>query len=443
MAKFQPMKYVKKAFLKVYNRAEEYVKSFSRQTDVALAQEAIDFSAPSIPYYENLANRLSFIRIVIYMVLFVFIVGTVISNHELITYANVYYLAKDIGAATLTAQSQADHISYPISASNSDFALYRGGVVAAGGQVVTAMSGSGRQTLSVNVAYATPQVRSSDQYFITFGRGEKSFSVYNSFVRVKHFETEYPVYDAAVGNNGAFAVLTRSRDYTSDILIYDGDMNHLATHHLNGYVSSLSMNRDGDLLGILSSEAGNGAWKTTVTLIRLGNKITKSSTTVDGVFGNAGGFVADNRYAAVLSDRLMVFAPDATVEGEALFEGGKPSHCAISNGRIAILSSVSTDLNQTSLRVYDKSGRSVYAITMDASHPISRAGGAGAMAFGGNVLYVKAGETLFRISVGGESITSTAIGRDALEILPLDGDNLLVCTPAYALRLDKNDFIAT
>lgn len=442
MAKFQPMKYVKKAFRKVYNRAEEYVKSFSRQTDVALAQEAIDFSAPSIPYYENLANRLSFIRIVIYMVLFVFIVGTVISNHELITYENVYYLAKDIGAATLTAQSQADHISYPISASNSDFALYRGGVVAAGGQVVTAMSGSGRQTLSVNVAYANPQVRSSDQYFITFGRGEKSFSVYNSFVRVKHFETEYPVYDAAVGDNGAFAVLTRSRDYTSDIMIYDGDMNHLATHHLNGYVTALSMNRDGDCLGILSSEAAKGEWVTTITLIRLGNRITKSTATVSGVFGNAGGFVADNRYAVVLSDRLMVLAPDATVEGETFFEGGQPSHCAISNGRVAILSSVATDLNQTALRVYDKNAHAVYAVTMDGTHPISRAGGADTMAFGGNVLYVKAGETLFRISVGGDSITSAPISRDTLAILPQDADNLLVCTPAYALRLDKDDFVA-
>ena len=64
------------------------------------------------------------------------------------------------------------------------------------------------------------------------------------------------------------------------------------------------------------------------------------------------------------------------------------------------------------------------------------------MVFGGNVLYVKAGETLFRFSVSGDSITATPISRDTLEILPQDGDNLLVCTPAYALRLNKNDFSA-
>ena len=112
-----------------YRSAADRVRSFTRQTDEVLAEEPIDFSAPSIPYYENLANRIGFARVVIYMVLLVFIVVTVVCNHRLITYENLYYLAKDIGAATMTAQSKADRISYPISSSEADFALYRGGMV--------------------------------------------------------------------------------------------------------------------------------------------------------------------------------------------------------------------------------------------------------------------------------------------------------------------------
>ena len=442
MGKFQPIKHIKKAFRKVYEQGTAYVKRFGRQTEVALAEEPIDFSSPSIPYYENLANRLSFVRIVIYMVLFVFIVGTVISNHQLITYENLYYLAKDIGAATLTAQSQADQISYPISSSQNDFALYRGGVVSAGSEVVTAMSGSGRQTLSVNVAYAKPQVRASEQYFITFGQGENSFSVYNSFVRVKHFETEYPVYDAAVGDNGCFAVLTRSRDYTSEVQIYDRNMSLLAVNHLNGYVTSLTMNRDGDYLGILSSEDKNGEWVTTVTIVRIGNKISKSTATVSGAFGCLGGFVTDNRFAVVLSDRLMICSPDATVEGETFFEEGAPILCAIGNGRVAILSKVNADLNQNLLSVFDRNARAVYRIRMDDDHPVLASGGADSMVFGGNILYVRAGEKLSRISTNGDQITSAPISRDTLAILPRDSDDLLVCTPAYAFRLDRNDFKA-
>ena len=253
-----PLPRLKKTFAGLFDRATGYVRGVGRQTDEILSGEPIDFSAPSIPYYENLAARLGFARVVLYMVLLVFVVVTVISNHRLITYENLYYLAKDIGAASQTAKAQADSLSYPISSKGSDFALYRGGLVISGGEVVTAMSASGRQTLSVNVAYADPCVRASDKFCLSFGRGEKSFSVYNAFVQVHTETTDYPVYDAAVGDNGNFAIVTRSRDYKSEVLLYDGNMEKLANYHLNGYVTGISMNQAGDRLGVVSAEAENG-----------------------------------------------------------------------------------------------------------------------------------------------------------------------------------------
>ena len=310
-----PLPRLKKAFAGLFDRATGYVRGVGRQTDEILSGEPIAFSAPSIPYYENLAARLGFARVVLYMVLLVFVVVTVISNHKLITYENLYYLAKDIGAATRTAQSQADTLSYPISSSEADFALYRGGVVISGSEVVTAMSGSGRQTLSVNVAYADPCVRASDKFCLSFGRGEKSFSVYNAFVQVHTETTDYPVYDSAVGDNGNFAIVTRSRDYKSEVLLYDGNMEKLANYHLNGYVTGISMNQAGDRLGVVSAEAENGVWVTKVTVIRIGNRISQSTATVTGALGSTCGFISADRLAGSLTDRVMVVNSDATVTG--------------------------------------------------------------------------------------------------------------------------------
>ena len=306
MKKQGPILRLRRALRSFYDRTADYVRGFGRQTDEVLSGEPIDYSAPSIPYYENLANRLGFARVVLYMVLFVFVVVTVVSNHKLITYENLYYLAKDIGAATRTAQSQADTLSYPISSSEADFALYRGGVVISGSEVVTVMNGSGRQTLSDNVAYADPCVEASDRYCVTFGRGERSFSVYNAFVRVHTETTEYPVYAAAAGDNGHFAIVTRSRDYTSEVILYDGEMDRLANYHLNGYVTGIAMNTEGDRLGVVSVESENGLWVTKITVIRIENRISQDHAVVSGSFGGACGFLAEDRFAVVLSDRLMV-----------------------------------------------------------------------------------------------------------------------------------------
>ncbi|MBQ9152015.1 MAG: hypothetical protein IJX72_07170 [Clostridia bacterium] len=440
MPKKNPFNRLRKMAQNLYNRAAEQVKRFGRQTDEVLSEEPIDFSAPSIPYYENLANRLSFVRVVLYMVLLVFVVVTVICNHRLITYENLYYLAKDVSAATITAQSQADQISYPISSSDSDFALYRGGMVIAGSEVVTAVSGSGRQTLSANVAYAEPCVRASDKYCLTFGRGEKSFTVYNSFVQVYREITDFPVYEAAVGDNGNFAIVTRSRDYTSDVIIYDGDMEKLANYHLNGYVTGLAMNQEGDRLGVVSVESVNGLWETKVTLIRIEKRISQSSATLTGSFGSTCGFVDEDRFAVVCSDRLMILGTDATVNGEALFEGTTPTLCAVGEGRVAILSKVDTDISENLLKVFDKNGRIVYHVSMDATHPIQVSGNATEMALGGDILYIRTADKLYRLSGNGKDLTAVSVSRDTLAVLPTE-DEVLVCTPAYAARLHEDDFV--
>lgn len=439
MQKKNPIERLRRYARNLYDRAAERVRRFTKQTDEVLSEEPIDFSAPSIPYYENLANRLSFVRVILYMVLFVFITVTVLCNHRFITYENLYYLAKDISAATLTAQSRADQISYPISSTEADFVYYRGGMVVAGSEVVTALSGSGRQTMSVNVAYANPCARASDKYFLTFGRGERSFAVYNSFVQVHREITEYPIYDAAVGDNGNFAVVTRSRDYTSEVILYDSDMNQLGNYHLNGYVTGLSMNQEGNRLGIISAEYNGGLWETKVTLIRMTKGLPNASATVVGTMGLQCGFVSDDQLAVVYTDRLMIWESDASVKNETFFEGTVPTLCAIGDNRVAILFEIQTDLSESLLQVYDKNGRDLYDLRMDATHPVSLSGGAEELTFGNNILLIRTQNKLFRLSGNSDDLASAEISQDTVTVLPTE-DEVLVCTPAYAARLDKKDF---
>ena len=439
MPKKNPIERLRKYARNLYARAAERVRKFTKQTDDVLSEEPIDFSAPSIPYYENLANRLNFVRVILYMVLFVFITVTVLCNHRFITYENLYYLAKDISAATLTAQSRADQMSYPISSTEADFVYYRGGMVVAGSEVITALSGSGRQTMSVNVAYANPCARASDKYFLTFGRGERSFAVYNAFVQVHREITEFPIYDAVVGDNGNFAVVTRSRDYTSEVILYDSDMNRLGNCHLNGYVTGIAMNREGNRLGIVSAEFEGGVWETKVTMIRVTKGLPNASATVVGAMGLQCGFVTDEHMAVVYTDRLMIWESDASVKGETLFEGTVPTLCAIGDNRVAILFEIENDLSENLLQVYDKNGRSIYDVRMDANHPIRLSGKAEELAFGKNTLFVRTKNTLYRLSGNGDDLASAQISHDTVTVLPTE-DEVLVCTPAYAARLDKDDF---
>ncbi len=435
MPKRDPRAPFLRAFRALRRRAYSVLNRFGKSTDEAFSEEPIDFSAPSVPYYENLASRLSFFRIVLYMALFVFVIVTVISNHSLITYENLYYLAKDIGASTLTAQSEAERLSYPISATDADFASFRGGLVSVGSEVVTVMSGSGRKTLSVNVEYAAPQVRASDKYFVTFDRGAPSFAVYNSFVQVYKEITDFPVYDAAVADNGVFAILTRSRDYTSDVVVYDDDMKPIFIAHRTGYVTGLAIAPDGSGLGVVSIEEENGVFVTKISLIRIGSHITEESVTVTDATGSIAAFTTNDRLAVLLSDRLMVFKLDATITAEVMLDGREAILGNISDGHIALLTRDTTDLSVEYLTTFDHNGRREAELVLTEEHLIRTSGGADAMAFGGDTLYVLAGDTLMWMGSDRLTITATAtVSRDTMAILPMDGKTVMVCTPAYADR---------
>lgn len=402
--------------------------------------EPIDFSSPSIPYYRNLAERFSLARIILYLALFVFVVTALLSNRHLLTYSNLYYLVKDINAAALTAQDMANTLEYPASQSTPAFAAYRGGLVVAGSDEVTVLNGAGKKTLSKGVSYGSPAVAVSDKYFLTYGLGERSFALYNAFSQVYGEDTEYPVYGAAVADDGSFAVLTRSQTYTSEVIFYDRDMNRLAAYHLGGYATSLALNPSGETAAILSVDSQDGLWSTKISLIRVSDRMTENSVqtvTLTGTFGGVCDFVAEDRVAAVLSDRLLILRPDGEILSETVFDGLIPTLCTIGAGRVAVLSEKSTDLSEKDLKVFDKSGKIVYNRSIDWD------GSPTAMAFGGYTLYVRTATAVYRLSPDGRELSYAPINRDAVCILPDEDGNVLVCGTAYATRLRQADFTAS
>ena len=146
------------------------------------------------------------------------------------------------------------------------------------------------------------------------------------------------------------------------------------------------------------------------------------------------GFAAADRVAVAFPDRLTVLRTDGSVQAEIPLEDGTPTLCAISAGRIAILMQKSKNTGNYAVKVFDKNGKSVYnrGVAPDAEPT--------AIAFGGNVLYIRAGSYLYRFSGDGRAVTSTRISRDMLAILPDRDSSLLVCGSAFASRYYTHDF---
>lgn len=397
-------------------------------------REPIDLSAPSVPYYTDLARRFKAAQIVLYLVLFVFVVTTVLSSRESITYANLYYLVKDINAAALVAEDAADRLEYPISTSTPAFVRYRGGLVAVGSQEVTVLSGSGRQTMTAQVDYGTPAAAASEKYFITYGAGEYHFSVFNAFTQIHSESTDYPIYGAAIADDGSFLLMTRSEAYTSRILFYDRDQEIRASYYLNGYALSAAVSPGGSYAAVVSVDEEDGRVVSKVDLFRLSGSITHKTVELEDRFAGLCRFSAEDRVAVACSDRLLVLRTDGTVQQEVLPEGyGAIQLCTVTAGRIALLQRDTAESGTYLVTVLDKNGKMVYTAHVALSaEPTS-------LAFGDDILYMQAGSFLYRLSADGGSVTSARISRDTVCILPDGEESVLVCTPSAATRLYTHD----
>jgi len=415
----------------IWQRFRKLFRGFTGLSEESETEEPIDFSAPSVPYYANLAERFNLARIVLYMVLFVFVVVTVVCSRHLITYENLYYLVKDINAAGLTAQSMADSVSYPVSDA-MDFAPYRGGLAVVGGEEITVLSASGKQTLSENVALSHPEVRTSDPYFLAFSRGEQDFSVYNGFVCVRKTDTDHPVYDACMARDGAYAVLTRSDEHTSVALWYDADLNKRIAVNRGGYITAMALSPDGLVLATLELDVEDGGYTTKLSFTRQDG--SEKHAYLEGTAVLSAAFLADDRLAVISQDKLSIYRTDGDLISETPFGNRRPLLTDMGDGYAALLLTSEKHLSRQELWVFDRNGKEEYRASPDLD------GSAKELLLNGREVYIRMNDRILWVTDHGEDVREAEGYRDAQAMLALADGGVLVCSPGYAERLETEDF---
>ena len=405
--------------------------------DVEAATEPIDFSAPSIPYYTGLANRFALARVLLYVILFVFLIVTIVFNTKLITYQNLYYLFKDINAAALTAETPSDYIGYPVSTIEPSFALYRNGLVVVGGEEVTALSASGKQTLSDRVSYASPCVRSSDAYFITFGRGESSFRVYNAFVRVYAEETAYPIYDACIAEGGNFAVVTRAREYKSEVTMYNRDMQKVSSYRTTRYVTGISLSPNGDRLVAVSVGMENGTAYSNIQVIKSGKAEADADVRVPDTVLYRCAFLTSDRFVAMGDTGAWIYDTNGRCVAE-LDMGGEQVTLGTAdtqNERVAFLTQNAGEFSENNLKIFDKNGNLVHTIPVRSDTDVLE------LSWQDHVAYLRTADEVICVSVRDGQIRRLQIPANVYAVEILKDGSILVCTPSHAYRPEAENWV--
>lgn len=303
-----------------------------------------DFNAAGDIYYASVSAHYKIAQRVLVLILVFFLVFSIITNYREITFDNFYYLIKDFTSASDVGQNNYEILSYE-SDSRQNFVLYRGGIATVSPSKISIFTATGRRTLNDTSQFSSPFAVSSDKYVLFYDTAGTKFSIYNSFSRVYHEELDNPVKLADLGEDGSFAVVTKSSTGSWHIRAYNKSFKLKSIIPESNYIFSIDLDSEQQKLSVLSYERGDGTGRTSLTVYDLSKMDDKSGNKVqiekeirfDGEFPVKCGYMQKG-ILAVITDKCVRIYDNSFEEknGKIDFSGGTLTGYSISDEGVAV-----------------------------------------------------------------------------------------------------------
>ena len=341
---------------------------------------------PVNEYYLKLSERFGTLSVVLLMILPAFLFVAIFLNRKQITSDNLYYLFKDINAASELAGSGGNEFQYPRSDS-MDFAVYKKGLAAIGEKELCLYTATGRQTLNTATSYSTPIVRASGKYVLTYDLGGKNVALYNSFARIFRKTYEYPVNFATIGESGAFLTVTSDSTYTSVVEVYSAGFS------------------------LINQITKNGNFTTEIMTFVPGSEKGVEKWTLEGTFPIGITYLSEDRLLVVCDNASYVFSNTGRQVHRYDYDGKKLSRYAVGNGDFALLFADSALSGHHLVTAFDKNGDERYRKELQTN--ISGIGLCGVQ----------------RVNLFTKSEALTACTTDDRTLLVISKEEILLCSP--------------
>ena len=384
-----------------------------RQKALSYCSDGENFEESKISYVFGMAKIISALLLALLLVV------TVIFGSGVISYDKMYYMFKDIAYIKSYGEGIPDELSYSSPVQNQVHTDFKNGLFVASDSELKMFTSTGRVTLNEGSEFTNPRVTCSNSSALVFDQGRRTYSIYNSFVKLYTEKTEYPIALADMAENGSYLIVTKSKLYNSVVKIYDQNYNQTGEYSKNDTVISASMSDNGRHAAILSVSVHGG--KSSAELDILDCK--KSEIVAQGVFDNVMPymckFLSDDRIAVFSDGKFSVVNKKA----DTVYEYTYPSEVEnidISDWGFAILFSPTDVTGEKILETYDNNGKRTFIKNIkDNVRDIK---------LGEGYIYILKSNEILRINAAIGTESKVKSSADNMEIVVFDGGGVAVCS---------------
>lgn len=403
---------------KIFERVSDYFNP-EPQKERVLSQE--DFNRAGDTYYASVSAFYKVVERLLWIVLAIFLVFSVTTNYQEITFNNFFYLMKDFSTASDSDVPDYQVLSYD-SDSRQTFALYRGGLVSASPSAVSIFTAGGRRTLKSNTEYYSPNIVCCDKYVLVYDSSGSAFSVYNSFSKVYNEQLSSPITDACFGSDGSFAVATKNNDGKSIVYLYGKNLKLRGDISESNYLFDISMENGGERFCTLSYHAGSGNGMSTLDVYNIASSKTAKNLEkidIEGEFPIGCTFLGNGRIAVLTNQSVRIYNKNYKEISKYTFYGASIRAFDVGDYGVSL---VVGDQSSKRVVVFDKDGELAHneVIEENISSIISAE----------KHVFMKTADGVIRLNFNSKD--SEFLHSDGDEMLIYNEDTALVCGDARA-----------
>ncbi len=385
-------------------------------------------------YYFRIARRMRVIMVGLILCLAVFVVAMFSLNREEITVENLKYFLRYIDTRQAEKSAATDTIVYDEIDSILRFGVYKNALVAVGYDQVQVYDLTGEAIMDINQVNSTPILLTGDKYMMVYNLGGMTFQLYSSIAKEYEESFPYGIGVAALGDTGRFLVSTRTMEYRSVVYVYDKDFEQIYRWYTPDKLVMDAAFRPGDKEFIIAAlgtdETGTGYAE--IILCETDREEKRAQFRIPDEVIYSARYTEDGGYVLVGGKAVYYYDREHTLVGTVSYNGYTPTY-VYTNGEQTVIT-INENIVGSNYRVIvtDAVGETVYDGTV--SGEITE------ILLEEDALYLLMDRSLMRVSLETGNQISGEITANAISVLRLDADTLLLCYAKETRVIDIDTF---
>ncbi len=392
-------------------------------------EELEDAVVESNPYYAKVASVYSAVRYLLFVFLVLLVCVSTIKNSDSITYDNLMFLMKDLGSVAEASSGNFETITYNPDTTLS-FSGFRKNLSVATSSGLKIYEGDGSLIFEGRDKFSSPLIETSDRYLLVYDFGGHSFALYNSFARIFSHKLDYPITGADISNSGMFAVVTRTMEYNSAVMLYTKNCKMKNRYLSEDRVIDVSINNEGSRVCILSFDAKDASFLTKIMITKPGENKPITTLELENVFPFSCNFTTDGNLT-VFCDKATYFYDDNGNLIGSFNIGGEVEAAKLSGEGAVIAVPQNAVATGSYVTVLDSSGDVLYS-GLISGKPY-------AVDFCDGYLFYLSGNVLTRTDIKNGEIISKEISGGGKAMIVYSQNDVMVCSGSAAEYYDFKD----